>query len=175
MDQISHIFNKASVRDISASEIKKKVSKMIDNLIGKLEESHIHWDLNSKLELDSDYQYHDPPRASKSSNSILHSAILNMKTFPHAKGTRYTLEQLEELREILQRFKNDHLTICRALNISRSTYNRIKKELKDSENQNYKSKRNSKGHRNISAVEQEYISKLVKPPTSPKSIASIRK
>ena len=84
-EQISHIFNKASVRDISASEIKMKDSKMIDNLIGKLEESHIHWYLNSKLELDTDYQYYDPPRASKSSDSILHSAILNMKTFPHAK------------------------------------------------------------------------------------------
>ena len=148
---------------------------MIDSPIGKLEESNIHRDLNSKLEVDTDYQYQDPPRASKSSNSILHSAILNMNTFPHAKGTRYTLEQLEELRGILQRFKNDHLTIFIALNISRSTYDIIKKELKDSENQNYKSKLNIKCHRNISAIEKEYISKLVKPPTSTKYIASIWK
>ena len=137
MDQISHIFNKEPVRDITASGIKKKVSKMIKNLIGKLEESHIHRDLNSKLELDTDYQNHEPPKAPKSSNSILYSAILNMKAFPHAKGTRYTLEPLEELRVILQRLKNDRLTICRALNISRSIDYRIKKELKDLENKNY--------------------------------------
>ena len=48
--------------------------------------------MKRKLELETEDQYQYPQSASKSSKRILHSAILNMKTFPHAKGTSYKID-----------------------------------------------------------------------------------
>ena len=67
-------------------------------------------------------------------------------------------------------FNNNHLTICRSLKISKTSFYRIKKELKVLKNLDYKSKRKSKDHNSLSVIEQEYISKLVKSPTSQKYI-----
>ena len=158
---------------MNISDIKQATPIMIKYLNENLEISNIHLDLISKLELDTDSPPCDLPRIPMSSNSILHSAILNMKIFPHIKGKSYTIEQLEELAWILEKFPDNHMTIWTALKIPNSSFYKIKKKIEALNNPIFQSKHKSQNHSNFSVLEKEYISILVKPPTSPKSIKSI--
>ena len=97
MEKITHNFIKTMTNKMNISSIKQATQIMIRDLIQKLEVSNLHLDLISKLELATDSPPCDLPRVSMSSNSILHSAILSMKTFPHVKGKNYTIEQQDEL------------------------------------------------------------------------------
>ena len=146
---------------------------MIRDLIENFEISNIHLDLTSKLKLDTDIPSCDLPRVPMSSNSILHSAILNMKTFPHIKGKSHTIEKLGELSRILEKFPDNYMKIRRALKIPNSSFYKIKKEIEALNNPIFQSKRKSQNHSNLSVLEKEYISILVKPPTSLKYIESI--
>ena len=174
MDRVSHQFTKTSTCNMSIPEIKRVTSNMINDLIKNLKVSNIHLDMISQLELNSEDSNQNSPRELRSYSSTLHRAISNMKTFPHVKGKRYTTEQLEELEQILWRFPDDHLTICRAIKIPKSTFYRLKEELNKKNSKSFKSKRRSEHHSYLSTIEKTYISKIVKPPTSPKSIRSIR-
>ena len=101
--------------------------QLYDDLIKMLDESRIHFNLISQLELNSDLSINNSVRIAGTPNSILHWTILNMKSFPHRKGKRYTREQLVELGQILRRFPDDHMTICRALKIPKSTFYMLKR------------------------------------------------
>ena len=96
---------------MSITDLRKATHEMIDDLIEKLEIANIHLDMNSKLELNSDDQHHNRSEVPKISNNELHYAILSMKTFPHIKGKKYTIDQLKEFEEILNAFPDHHLTI----------------------------------------------------------------
>ena len=163
MEKISHNFIETMSNGKNISDIKQATQIMIRDLSEILEISNIHLDLTSKLELDTDSPPCDLPRVPMSSNSILHSAILNMKTFSHIKEKSYTIEQLEELAWILEKFRNNHMTIRRALKISNSSFYKIKKEIEALNNTIFKSKRKSQNLSNHSVLEKEYISILIKP------------
>ena len=96
---------------MSITDQRKATHEMIEDLIDKLETSNIHSDMNSKLELNSDNEHHNRSEVPKTPNRELHSAIFSMKTFPHIKGKKYTIDQLKELEEILVAFPDHHLTI----------------------------------------------------------------
>ena len=91
------------------------------------------------------------------------------------KGNRYIREQLDELGQILRRFPDNHMTICRALNTPKSTFYMLKKELNKENSQYFISKRKIKDFSYLFLIQKEYISKIVKPPTSPKTVKSIQK
>ena len=97
MEKITHNFIKTMTNKMNISSIKQATQIMIRDLIQKLEVSNLHLDLISKLELVTDSPPCDLLRVSMSSNSILHSAILYMKTLPYVKGKNYTIEQQDEL------------------------------------------------------------------------------
>ena len=97
MEKITYNFIKTMINKMNISSIKQATQIMIRDLIQKLEVSNLHLDLISKLELVTDSPPCDLQRVSMSSNSILHSSILSMKTFPHVKGKNYTIEQQDEL------------------------------------------------------------------------------
>ena len=163
MEKISHNFIKTMSNGKNISDIKQATQIMVRDLRENLEISNIHLHLTSKLELDTDSPPCDLPRVPMSSKSILHSAILNMKTFSHIKEKSYTIEQLEELAWILEKFRNNHMTIRRALKIPNSSFYKIKKEIEALNNPIFKSKRKSQNLSNHSVLEKEYISILIKP------------
>ena len=66
------------------------------------------------------------------------------------------------------------MAICRALKIPKSTFYMLKKELYKENLQYYLQKRRSKVFDPLSSTQKEYISKIVKPPTSSETIRSIQ-
>ena len=129
MDRVTHQFTKTSTCNMSIPEIKRVASNTINDLIKNLKIFNIHLDMISQLELNSEDSNQNLPREPRPYSSMLHRAISNMKTFLHAKEKRYTTEQLEELEQILWKFSEDHLTICRVIKMPKSTFYRLKGEL----------------------------------------------
>ena len=53
----------------------------------------------------------------KDTTAKFYIGISNMKSSPYMNSNLYTREQLDELEQILQRYSDNHMTICTALNI----------------------------------------------------------
>ena len=77
---------------MSITDLKKATHEMIDDLIDKLDIANIHSDTNSKLKLNSNDQNHNRSKVPKTPNSELHSTIFSMKTIPHVKSKKYTID-----------------------------------------------------------------------------------
>ena len=172
---VSHTLIKSWTSGMNTQEIKRAAGNMIEDLTRKIELSLIHEDIDTKLKLGIDTNWKEWPWTPKSADSSLHLAISKAKTFPHVKGKVYTVEQLKELEKLIEEFPGDQLKIMKALKIPKSTFYRIKKEFKAAKSRGFGLRRRFQNHSNLSPIEKEYIFKIVKPPTSPKTIKSIRK
>ena len=148
---------------------------LINNLIFKLDQSEIHLDLIKKLELNSDYQKDDFQSIPKSLDAELNQTVMNAISFPHFKGKIFTPEQVNEIEFILDLFPNDHAKICKLLIIPKSSFIRLNHEWSTIKNTGIESKRKHLECEGLSYLEQMYFRKLVKPPTSPKTVKKIQK
>ena len=160
---------------MTMSEIKETALSMINNLISKLDQSKVHLDLYQKLELDSDNQEEGIQLIPKSTDAEFNQTLMNVKSFPHSKGKMYTSEQVRELGLILDRFPDDHAKICKSLKIPKSSFSRLKLEWATAKNIDIETRRRKSDCKDLSNLEQVFIQRLVKPPTSPKTVKSIQK
>ena len=166
---------KKKTQNMTMTEIKETALGMINSLISKLDQSEIHLDLIRKLELNSDDQKDDFQSIPKSLDAELNQTLMNARSFLHSKGKMYTPEQVNEFGFILDRFPNDHAKICKLLKIPKSSFLRLKHEWSTIKNTGIESKRKYRECKGLSYLEQMYVRKLVKPPTSPKTVKKIQK
>ena len=82
-------------------------------------------------------------------------------------------DHLNELKYMLEKYKNRHFSIRKALKLSYSTYRKILKELQRENLDYYVSKRQVRFRSYISEEERKCIELLVTPPRPPITIRSI--
>ena len=158
---------------MTVTDLKTMIRNLATNLMQQICQSNIHTSLADQLMLDAN----DPEDSVQSKESNLNdnliSSLNNMKFFPHKKRKRYSVEQLFILNEILEKYPKEYVLIRKALNIPKSTFARLKNELDSSTISFNPRNRKSIKYSNLNNEEKYIISKLVNPPSTPKSIKCI--
>ena len=158
---------------MTVTDLKTLTRNLATNLMQQICQSSIHTNLADQLMLNAN----DPEDSVQSKENNPHdnliSSLNNMKYFPYKKSKRYSVEQLFELNEILEKSPNEYVSIRKALNIPKSTFARLKNELDSSTMAFNLSNRKSIKHSNLNNEEKYIILKLVHPPSTPKSIKCI--
>ena len=129
--------------------------------------------MTRKLELESDQQYKIHTEPNESHKCCLLRDVHSLKWFPHSKNTKYSRDQMNELKWILDKYPDYHATIQKALHVPYSSFRRLKEEWKWMDNDSTVLKGRMPAMSRLSIGEKEYIAKLLKPPTIPHSILSI--
>ena len=168
-----HFFVKDLTDKKTTKEVKDLSKAIINELLEKIDQETIRSDLYQKLEIHTDDQDIPPDWIVKSHEAELYQALHNMKAFPHIKGKAYSDEQLQEFGQIIDKFPKDHSKIGRALKIPKSTFRRLKDKWSAYNDIDNRVKQKQQQNWKLSTLEQVYIRKLVRPPTTPKTIKSI--
>ena len=107
---------------MTVTDLKTMTRNLATNLMQQIYQSNIHTNLADQLMLDAN----DPDDSVQSKKSNPHdnliSSLNNMKYFPHKKRKRYSVDQLFELNEILEKYPKEYVLIMKALNIPKSTF-----------------------------------------------------
>ena len=154
-------------------DLKILTRSLTSNLVQKIHHSNFHQDFTSQLNLHFNNSEDKDQNEQDISEDSLAFSLKTIKYFPHIKGKRYSAEQLLELEELLEKHPSDHSSIRKATNIPKSSFIRLKNELASSITTLNRKIRKSVNYSNLKNEEKYVISKLVHPPSSPKSIKCI--
>ena len=82
------------------------------------------------------------------------------------KGLEWISQQyFEELFELLENYPKHHSTIIKASKISKSTYQRLMKEIKYSFASSQTIRRQLRNNQNLTIIKKEWVKRIMRPPT----------
>ena len=89
------------------------------------------------------------------------------------KGSWFSTEYIENFRNLLAKYPDDHQTVIRALKISKLSYYRLMHKLNSQETFKIDLRRLKREEKALSKIEEKFLEILVTPPTYPITINEI--
>ena len=102
--------------------------------------------------------------------------LIFMSTWSLAKRKArswFTSKQINELKNILSKFPNHQVTVRKFLKLSKTSFNRLQREINEQEYPSTENKRNIRENKNLSNIQKAYIRQFVRPPTVPLTLNEI--
>ena len=143
------------------------MNRNVEDLVTRINERYIEEDFQEDLIIFDEEEIKRPNELLKSKEYKLFQELSSTNLSNKKKGSRFSNEQLEELKILLKRYPGDHIKIRKALKIPPSTFCRLKQKIEfDGWKMNtIKQKWNLKS--SLDFEKKAYVSRLVQPPTVP--------
>ena len=158
---------------MSTSQIKKLVKDEMALLVNRIDESNLTRNLEENLIIFDEQSNEASNQREYSQNFRLFKDIESPDLKSRKRWRRYTKSQKYELNSVLDKYPSYHSVIRKALQISISSFQKLKKEL-DVDGLNISENfSDGKERRSVNDEERIYIQRLLKPPAFPITIQEI--
>ena len=155
----------ADVKSLAETNIQQflEEDKNGDNLIDRLMQMNLGMPPRNKVSVES----------RKSLYIQILQDINEIDNIERRKGSWFSTEYIENVRNLLTKYPDDHQTIIRALKISKSSYYRLIHKLNPQETFKSDVRRLKREEKSLSKIEEKFLEILVTPPTYPITINEI--
>ena len=155
----------ADVKSLAETNIQQflEEDKNGDNLIDRLMQMNLGVPSRNKVSVES----------LKSLYIQILQDINEIDNIERRKGSWFSTEYIENVRNLLTKYPDDHQTIIRALKISKSSYYRLMHKLNSQETFKSDVRKLKREEKALSKIEEKFLEILVTPPTYPITINEI--
>ena len=126
-------------------------------------------------ELNISIPQHRPPnnKSSRQTLAQIFSDLQNIKFLERSQYKYLNAEKARHLSSLLAKYPDHHYLIWRACNISKSTYQRVIKEVKQFVHEGILSRRMKREKKELCPIEKKYIKVLIHPPRTPITLKDV--
>ena len=172
-DNSFHLVIKDRTRRMSYIEIKRLELEEFKNTSHLLSDDKLMESMMNRMELEDHKEINVEQEKHTDLNHEILRTLSSCSLLSRKLRSWFTSNQIKELKKILDKFPGHQTTIRKFLKISKTSFHRLKQEIKNLDNHLIFTKRLIRENNDLSLLQKVYVRQLVKPPTVPLTLNEI--